>query len=81
MAPLVDPDDLLTDDEKEALDLTGKLANKLGVIIRKGGSEVVAEQDWAEAAVFIHQIQHMIMAQACARAFPGEYRLLGRTIR
>jgi len=33
--------------------------------------------DWTEAAQRIHGLQHMVMAQAAARAFPHLYRELG----
>lgn len=71
--------DLLTADERHALALSGKLANLVGKIIRAGDGPTV-DADWSEAARAIHVIQHMIGAQAAARAYPYEYRLLGSTI-
>lgn len=68
---------LLTDDEKEAMRLSGQLANLCGRIIGNGPQ---AENDWAEMAYRIHGVQHMILAQAAARAYPKEYRLLGGTL-
>lgn len=83
---------LLTDDEREALDLTAKLANLLSKICRTPthpedhpvSLDVWKENqsnDWAECAVEIHAIQHRLMAQACARAFPDQYRLMGAVLR
>lgn len=69
--------ELLTEDEHEAMRLSGELANTVGRIIGKGPQ---AEYDWNEAAQRIHAIQHMILAQAAARAYPDRYRLLGRVI-
>lgn len=65
---------LLTTDEFEAMALTGQLANKLRAVIGTGPQ---AANDWAEAAQHIHGIQHMLMAQAAARAYPLDFRPLG----
>lgn len=69
---------LLTEDERTALRLSGELANACHRIIGDGPT---AEHDWAEMASHIHVIQHAVMAQAAARAYPDEYRLLGGTLR
>lgn len=69
--------DLLTEDELEAMDLSGKLANKLGKIIRQNGTKEQQDYDWQEAAMRIHALQHTIMAQAASRAYPERFRLLG----
>lgn len=83
---------LFTEDEHRAMELTGELATLIGKIIRAPHDELahddgrramfsaIADNDWAEAAMDIHRIQHRIMAQAAARAFPTQYRLMGRTI-
>ena len=69
--------ELLTADELHALDLTAQLAN----VVRKGiGNGPTAEHDWAEMAAQIHQIQHVVMAQAAARAYPERFRLLGGVV-
>lgn len=68
--------DLLTDAERKALALTGELANLVGREIITGPQRA----DWNEFALRIHAVQHMIMAQAAARAYPDEFRLLGSTI-
>lgn len=83
--------DLLTEDEKKALQLTCELANLLGKICRtpsrpKGHHHSLEDwignqsNDWAECAVEIHAIQHRLMAQAAARAFPDQYRLMGQLL-
>ena len=68
--------ELLTDDEKLALELLSKAS---GVIRRVIGNAnpAIAGADWAEAAADIHHLQHTIMAQAAARAYPDRFRLLG----
>lgn len=66
---------LLTDDELEALDLTAKLANALHRICCPPGSTY--PHDWNEVAHHIHGIQHTILSQAAARAYPDRFRLLG----
>lgn len=70
--------DLLTDDEHTAMRLSADLANVVRRII---GSGSPAEHDWNEAAQRIHAIQHTIMAQAAARAYPALYRPLGGVIK
>ena len=72
--------ELLSDDELEALELTAKLANKIRKIIKDGGTDQ-SEFDWAEAAAKIHDIQHMLMAQAAVRAYPERFRGLGGRIK
>lgn len=67
--------DLLTLEEREALDISASLANALRRIIGEGPQ---AENDWSEAAAKIHDLQHMVMAQAAARAYPDSFRLLGQ---
>lgn len=64
----------LTEDEKEALALTAHLAEVCHRIVGVGP---IATQDWNELAMRIHAVQHTIMAQAAARVYPDEFRLLG----
>ena len=70
---------LLTASELAALRLTADLVNLLALDIVGDGPTQRA--DIAELVVHIHAIQHMVMAQAAARAYPGEFRLLGMDIR
>ncbi len=65
----------LTSLEHETLELTAKVANNLRAIIGDGPQ---AAHDWNEAAAKIHDLQHLILAQAAARAYPTTYRLLGQ---
>lgn len=67
----------MTDLEHEAMDLSGKLANTCRKIIGDGPQ---AEHDWAEMAIRIHSVQHMILAQSAAREYPSKYRPLGGVI-
>jgi hypothetical protein len=68
--------DLLTTDEREALRLTKELCNVVVLRVMKPGTEF--EADHRMFVTQIHAIQHMIMAQAAARAYPADYRLLGQ---
>jgi hypothetical protein len=68
--------DLLTEAEHTALAMTRDLANQVTLHVIASGREFRA--DHSEFTRHIHAIQHMIMAQAAARAYPEEYRLLGR---
>lgn len=65
---------MLTDLELRALDLTAELARCLPGII---GTGPAAGEDLRELHAHIHGIQHTIMAQAAARAYPDKFRLLG----
>jgi len=65
---------LLTPDEQEAVTLAGRLANLISRIVAAGPTR---NDDINEAVVHIHGIQHAVMAQAAARAYPDRYRLLG----
>lgn len=38
------------------------------------------DHDLNEACARIHDLQHAVMAQAAARAYPGSYRRLGGTV-
>lgn len=65
----------LTDQELEAIRVAGKLA---GLIKKITMPEPKGYQhDWLEACDKIHQIQHLIMAQAAARAYPHIFRMHG----
>lgn len=65
----------LTPPEKYCMDLTTRLMNLfVSEVVLDGPSR---DQDIAEFAVHIHSIQKTFMAQAAARAYPTEYRLLG----
>ena len=73
--------DLLTPVEHAALSISRDLSNHMrNIIYAPGYVETNANHDWAEAAQAIHVLQNMIMAQAAGRAYPEEYRLLGRTL-
>lgn len=69
--------EMLTELELAAIDLTAELANAMARIIGHGRSR---DGDIAEACHHIHNLQHMIMAQAAARAYPSRFRLLGESI-
>ena len=69
--------ELLTPAEKEAVAQAAKLFTMMCAIVRDGPSR---EQDLAEACTYIHGLQNMILAQAAARAYPDEYRLMGGTV-
>jgi hypothetical protein len=70
--------DLLTPDEHEAVRLAGELWNALCRIPAGGPTH---DADLRELCAHIHAIQHAVMAQAAARAYPTLYRPLGGTLR
>jgi hypothetical protein len=71
-----DPE-LLTEAEHRAIDYTAALWHELGEIVGPGPSRAV---DLRELVVHIHAIQHAVMSQAAARAYPDRFRLLGGTL-
>lgn len=73
----VKKEELLTEDEHLAIVYLGQVANLMPKIIGNGRTKT---QDSMEMAQRIHGIQHMIMAQAAARAYPHLYRRLGEVI-
>lgn len=74
----VDSDDLLTQDEHEAVRLCLELWNLVsGKVIGAGPSR---RGDLDELTVHIHAIQQAVLSQAAARAYPDRYRLLGRSL-
>lgn len=74
---LVPPPPLLTDHERLAIMHLTQFENLMPVIIAFGPTR---QQDSREMVDKIHGLQHMIMAQAAARAYPDEFRLLGSVV-
>jgi hypothetical protein len=73
----VDNVGLLTELEKDAMETTVTLWNQFCKIVEDGVSR---NSDLREVQFHIHGLQRMIMSQAAARAYPGDYRLLGATV-
>lgn len=69
--------ELLTPLERKVIQHLGLIWNDLCHIVGPGATR---EYDLDEAVVHIHALQHMVMAQAAARAYPAEFRLLGKLI-
>jgi hypothetical protein len=70
-------EDLLTEDEDTAIQAAGHLWNLLCKIVGDGPTRGA---DLNEMVVHVHAVQHFVMAQAAARAYPNRYRLAGGTI-
>lgn len=68
------PTQLLTVEELSAITLTSRLASSLALIVDYGPTRI---NDLNELLAHVHAIQHTIMAQAAARAYPDQFRLLG----
>jgi len=66
--------ELLSAAEQQLTDLLGKAWNLFCVIVEDGPTR---SDDLAEIATKIHDLQHAVMAQAAARAYPDTYRPLG----
>jgi hypothetical protein len=87
--------DLLSEDEKRALELSGELANLVCRVVytpyrvapastsdsRLSNMKGIADNDWAELAAAFHVIQRYIMSNAAARAHPELCRPLGGLVR
>lgn len=69
--------EFLTGAEQAALGLAAQLWNDLCALTGPGATR---QRDLDEAVVHIHAIQHMVMANAAARAYPSLYRPLGGTL-
>ena len=69
--------ELLTDNEHRAVDMAAELMCLLREIVGDGPTR---NQDLAEFAIAIHQLQRGVLKQAAARAYPDRYRLLGEVI-
>jgi TIR domain len=69
---------MLTDAERKAV----RLAGELYTLIRDEvcGDGPARDADLAELAADIHRIQHRVTAQAAARMYPGEFRLMGEVV-
>lgn len=78
--PAEQPAGLLTEAEHRAIRQAGDLWNTLVEIVNAGGANT-ADEDCRELVVHVHAIQHAVMAQAAARAYPDTYRPLGGTLR
>lgn len=69
--------ELLTLDELRVMDLTTEIANLMTRVIGDGPTR---SGDLNELVRHVHGIQHMVMAQSSARAYPERFRLLGEVI-
>jgi hypothetical protein len=70
---------MLTDAEHKAMKLTADLWDHLCSAVVRGGD--IRNGDLNELAMHVHAIQHAVMAQAAARAYPALYRPLGGSLR
>jgi hypothetical protein len=69
--------ELLTEQEHTTIWMLSQVYRHLRQIISDGSQQ---EHDLDEAVTHIHVLQHMVMAQAAARAYPDRYRLLGEQL-
>ena len=65
---------LLTYKEREAVELVGQAASLIFEIITENGG---LANDADEIAQACHIMQRFVLSNAAARAYPGEYRMLG----
>ncbi len=62
---------------KEEHDLVTLLADVWAGFLRITSNGDTRDSDLREAKTNIHNLQNAVLAQAAARAYPSEYRLLG----
>lgn len=70
--------ELLIGREHEMIWQLGQVFRDFRYILHSGANR---ERDLEEAAFHIHALQHMVMAQAAARAYPEKDRLLGDSMK
>lgn len=68
---------LLTDAERAVIRKAGDLWGDLCAVVETGPTR---DADLHELIVHVHAIQHTVMAQAAARAYPDEFRRFGVTL-
>lgn len=69
--------ELLTTDERRAVELLADLSRLFGRIVGDGSTR---QDDLYELTASIHVLQNAVLAQSAARAYPELYRLLGGTV-
>ena len=69
---------MLTGDEREAVRLAGHLYAHIRDKVCGDGP--TRDDDLTEVRTAIHHVQHLVMSQAAARLYPGEFRLMGEII-
>lgn len=70
---------MLTEAEIKAVHMAGSLAAFIEAEVIGHGP--TRGQDVAELEALIHGVQRMVLAQAAARLRPGDFRLLGETLK
>ncbi len=63
----------MTDEEHQVMDLLTQVAN---LMLNWAPQD---HPDRNEITTKVHDLQHMVMAQAAARAYPDRYRPIGRS--
>lgn len=69
---------MLTHQEREVVRKLGDVWNDLCQVVGDGPTR---NHDLAEAVAHVHALQHFVMSNAAGRAHPGEFRLLGESLR
>jgi hypothetical protein len=69
---------VLTDSEREAVRMAGRLYTHIRDNVCGDGP--TRDDDLAELRASIHHVQNWVKAQAAARMYPGEFRLMGEVV-
>jgi hypothetical protein len=67
-------DDLLTNEELALVEDLGRIVERFGRVIGQGHAR---DSDVGDAMFHILALQRMVLAQAAARAYPMDFRLMG----
>jgi hypothetical protein len=73
-----EPRELLAEREQDIITRLGEMWGDLCSIVEDGPTR---DADLRELVVHVHALQHAVMAQAAARAYPTTYRRLGSSLR
>lgn len=68
---------LLTNDEHAAVMAVADAWEAVCAVVGNGPTR---DADLKEVIFHVHALQHLVMAQAAARAYPAMYRLLGESL-
>ncbi len=70
--------ELITEAEAALVSDLGKLVNRFRDVVGKTDQH---DYDMNEVIHHIHVLQRYVLSNAAARAYPGQYRALGETLR
>ncbi len=70
-------DELMTNTEHAAMDALAEAFVAVKAVIDQGDDTLARRNDLGEITSHIHALQHYVLSNVAARAFPNRFRLLG----